>query len=544
MLIKKEKAMNTKIFLFAKRCGLLMLLSLAFQTCKDAFEDQTFTAYEELPIGMYLREHSDEYGRWVELMEHAGMYATLNLRTTYTFFVPTNAGVERYLQAHGYGAVTDIPREEAAYLVRYHLIHLAKVDLGQFQSGAINDRNATDDNLFVEFRDGGLDAVYLNGESRFLRFDIQATNGVIHVIEDVLEPLTATIADRLETGDFGIFREAVIATGYETMLRTVYTEEIGPGGFPIEVRYHYTLFAVSDATFAAAGIQSLAQLAERLGAGTGSYNSPENPLHQYISYHLLTQLRSYSELGQFPEGETVKNLNTLAGSQLISVTDRGGELLLNYDPERDSEIRFLEFDIPCKNGVVHEVDHWMPLFAPPPVVVVWEVTDYPDLAANVTQYRNPSLGAQYDRVFQQGELESFRWVSQPEDRAGVLTYRNNRAADGIWYSEVLNHDHLRIELGESGWIEMETPVIVQGTYRLTLVWPSPRQANPTGICAFALDGQMLRERHTISNTSSDRVLTETLGTVTFEETTSHTLRVISLDGRLITLDYIRFEPIQ
>ncbi|WP_257669689.1 fasciclin domain-containing protein [Parapedobacter tibetensis] len=525
-------------------CWLFLLPCLCLHACKDLYEDDIYTAFDELPIGMYLKENPDDYSQWVALMEHAGLYSTLNLRTTYTFFVPTNDGVNRYLQAQGYGAITDIPKDDAAYLVKYHLIHGVTVDLGQFQSGAINDLNETDDNLSVEFRGegGGLDAVYLNGEARFIRFDIQATNGIIHTIEDVLVPVTATIADRLEDARYSIFYEAMVAAGYETMLRTVYTQETDPQGNPIEVRYRYTAFAVANEVYQQHGIQSFAELIAALDAGVGPYNVPDNALHSYVSYHLLHQWQSFAELGVFPGGEQTKNINTLAENQLMSISDTAGELLINYDPDNNDGIRFNEANIPSKNGVIHEVNHWMPIFTPPQVVVVWELTDYPDLAANVTQYRNPSLGAQYNRTFQQGELTSYHWVSQPEDKFNVLTYRNNRAAEGIWYTDVLNYDHLRIELGESGWMEMESPVIVKGTYRLKVIWPSPRQASTTGICAFALDGQMLRPRHNISNTREDRVLEETLGTVTFTETEPHTLRVVSLDGRLITLDYIRFEP--
>lgn len=526
------------------RTGIFLLLTwcCSLQGCKDLYEDQVFTAYEELPIGMYLKARDTTYGQWVALLEHAGLYATMNLQTSYTAFIPTNAGVERYLQAQGYASVTDIPKEEAAYLAKYHTIHGVAIDLGQFQSGAINELNETDDKLSIEVRDGGLDSFYLNGTSRFLEFDIEVTNGVLHAIEDVLVPLTATLADQLEE-NYPIFYDAAVAAGYETMLNTVYTDETDPQGNPIQVRYRYTVFAVSDATYAADGVTGLDALIEKLGAGSGPYDDPANPLHQYVAYHLLDQWRSFVELGEFPEDAQEKNINTMAENQLVQVSDRLGELLVNFDASEETGLRFVAFDIPAKNGVIHEVDGWMPLFTPASTTVIWELTDYADLAANVEQYRNPDLGAQYNRTFEKDELTSFFWVSQPEDRTGVLTYRNNRAADGSWYAETLNHDHLRLLLGESGWIEMESPVIVKGTYNLKFVWPSPRQTSASGICSFALDGQMIKDRLTISNTSSDRALEESLGTVTFDETTSHTLRVVSLDGKLITMDYIRFEPV-
>ncbi len=94
---------------------------------------------------------------WVELMLHADMYNTLNLKSTYTVFAPTNEGVQHYLEANNWSSVTDIPKEDAAYLVKYHTINQVEISQSQFENGVINHRNATDDNLSIEFREGGCD---------------------------------------------------------------------------------------------------------------------------------------------------------------------------------------------------------------------------------------------------------------------------------------------------------------------------------------------------------------------------------------------------
>jgi uncharacterized surface protein with fasciclin (FAS1) repeats len=505
------------------------------------YEDETFIAYDELPISLYLKGQPD-FSQWVELLEHAEMFNTLNINSVYTAFVPTNEAMVRYLSKMGYSTVKDIPKEDAVYLVKYHTIHGLSVDLSQFQSGAIDKPNETKDNLTVDFRDGGLSAVYLNDEARILKFDIKATNGIIHTLEDVLIPLTATIIDRLKEDKYSIFYKAVEATGYVEMLNTINTSGVDAEGNPIEIQYRYTTFAVSNGSYANAGINSFEELLTKLNVGDSQFTSPDNPLYQYVSYHLLSQLRSYADLADFPAGTNTKNVPTLAENELISFTGVNGELVINYN-ENATSVRLVASNIPCKNGVIHEVDHWMPVFTPPSVSIIWELTDYPDLEANVSQFQNASLGSQYNKTFSDGELTSYRWMAQPETRTGVISYRNNRAADGIWYSKVLNHDHLRVELGEFGWIEMDSPVIIKGKYRITFVWPSPKQASNTGVCGFMIDGQEIRPRHTISNTKEDRTLEQVLGTVTFDETTSHTLRIISLDGKLITMDYIRFDPI-
>lgn len=523
---------------------LLAFVSLSVGSCKDAYEDDTFKAYDESPIAILLKSDPEKYSLWVEILEKADLYNTLNISTVYTHFAPVNEGVERYLAKLNIASVDEMTKEDANYLVRYHLIPGIKVDFGQFQSGAISDLNATADNLFVEFREGGLDAVYLNGESRFNRFDIAATNGVIHSIDDVLVPLTATILDRLEEERFSLFREAVTAVGLDGMLDRIYTETVDEFGNPVQQRFRYTLFAVSNSTFAKEGIASLADLSTKLAVSPGSDLTDENnPLYKYVAYHILMQQRSYIDLGKFPEGSTRMNLETLAKDELMNVSDGPTDLVVNADEVGENYIQFIEYNIIAKNGVVHEVDNWMPVFFPERVPIIWEFTDYPDVAANVTQYQNPSLGAQYNKTFTANELTSIVWSAVPEFRSDVLIYRNNRSNDGIFYSNVLNHDHFRVTLGESGWIQMNTPTIVRGKYRVTFVWPSTRNAANTGICSFILDNQELYSRLVISNTASDRRQTQVLGEVEFNETTSHTFRVLSLDGKLITMDYLQFDPI-
>jgi len=528
--------MKTKYTIF------LFLMALVV-SCKDAFEDQTFTAYEETPMATYLKNHPEQFGLWVEVLEKADLFNTLNLNTTYTLFAPINEGVEAYLKRMNLSTVAEMDAEDAAYLVRYHLIPGFRIDRGQFEAGAINNLTATDDNLFVEFRDGGLEAVYLNGEARFNAFNIETTNGLIHGIDDVLTPLTVTVADQLDAPRFSIFKEAVAATGYLERLGVVYTDDVDANGEPIQRRYKFTAFAVSDEMYANAGIESLADLAAKVGATGSDYTDPENELNRYVGYHLMDQQRSYADLGQFPEGAEQMNIATMATNALLKVSEGNDGLIINEDTDAGTFVPFVETNIACKNGVVHEVGDWMPLFVPEQVQVIWEFTDYADIEANVEQYRNPSLGAQYNKSFVPTDLTSITWLSYPSERPNAVVYRNNRDVDGAQYS-TLNHDHLRVELGESGWIQMESPTIVKGKYKVSLSWPSPRNASNTGICSFILDGMMLNPRVVLSNTSLEEIKTMELGEVDFPETTTHTLRILSLDGRLLPLDYLQFDPVE
>jgi hypothetical protein len=60
----------------------------------------------------------------------------------------------------------------------------------------------------------------------------------------------------------------------------------------------------------------------------------------------------------------------------------------------------------------------------------------------------------------------------------------------------------------------------------------------------SLDGVKLGNQITLSNTTTDELKSVVLSdSFEFSETTDHQLRIVSLDGKLLTLDYIKFEPV-
>lgn len=520
-----------------------LMLLIGLGACEDPYQDSTFTAYEDLPISLLLESQPERFSLWVELMQHGDMYNTLNLKDSYTVFVPSNEGMQQYLEENNWDKVSDMSPEDAAYLVKYHTIHSALISQSQFENGVINDRNATDDNLSIEFREGGLNAIYVNGLSRISELDVVATNGIVHVLEEVLVPVRATIWDKIQADRFSIFREAVQLTGQADLLHTITEEGLDSQGNPVQYRIRMTAFAVPNEVYAAHGINSLGDLVTVLGVEDEGYLESSNKLNQYISYHLLSQLRSFSDLGEFPEGETAKNINTLASNEVINISDQAGQLVLNFDRESEEGVGFMEPNVNCKNGVVHIMDSWMPLFTPEQVTVLWDLTDYADLQALCDQYQNSSLNSTYTRTINQEEVSCYRWKSTPEFRSNVVSYRNNRGADGIWYQDALNHDHLRLDLGPSGWIEMDTPVLIKGSYEVTMVYLSYTKSSNTGYLQCSMDGKRLGSQWPVSNSKYDRKLERRMtSSFTFEETKSHTLRIVAVDGELLTLDHIRFTP--
>jgi uncharacterized surface protein with fasciclin (FAS1) repeats len=522
---------------------LIFLLGLILFSCNDPYESNQYLAYDLQPAATYMKSQSG-FSLWVSIIERAGLYNTLNLSTSYTCFAPTNDAVTEYLEENNLSGVSDISEDDAATLVKYHTLPSVALTQSMFTSGVLSYPTATDDYLSLEFRDGGFNSIYVNGEALITELDITVTNGVIHAIDKVLVPITATIYEKLSADRYGIFKDAVEAVGFQDSLNTISKEIVDSEGNTETKKYKYTVFAVSDSVYQALGITSLDDLTTALGVTSTDYLASDNALNKYVMYHMLSQTKSYSDLSDFAEGETSMNLNTLASKELISLTNVSGTLLINYDDSTDTGIGFVESDINCKNGVVHEIDGWLPLFTPPAVTVLWDLTDYSDLASVCTSYQLSTLSSSdYTREITDGLISCYTWKSMPVSSTGVVYYQNSKKSNTVPYSANY-HDHLKVTLGIYGWIEMESPTIIKGTYSISITYISSVYTSNTGIMLCSLDGTQLGNQVVISNTTKEALKTTVLtSSFQFTETTSHVLRIISIDGKLLPLDCVTFEPV-
>lgn len=149
--------------------------------------------------------------------------------------------------------------------------------------------------------------------------DIECSNGIIHVIDSVLLPSSATIVETAgEAGNFNTLLAAAKAAGLAEALS-------GKGPF--------TVFAPTDAAFA------------KLPAGTvESLLKPENKgkLVAVLKYHVVPG-RIYSE-----DALAAKQAKTLQGSK-ISIAMVNGKAQVN-------NVGLVATDIDASNGVIHIID--------------------------------------------------------------------------------------------------------------------------------------------------------------------------------------------
>jgi uncharacterized surface protein with fasciclin (FAS1) repeats len=169
--------------------------------------------------------------------------------------------------------------------------------------------------------------VYLNENTQVIITDIEASNGVIHVIDSVLLPPSDETA--MEAMD--IVDTAVADGRFTTLVAAVQAAELvdtlkGEGPF--------TVFAPTDEAFAA------------LPAGTlDSLLLPENQqqLTDILLYHVVPGRVMASDVTGLSSASTVLG-------QDVTVTVQDGNVFLN------DNVQIIITDIETSNGVIHVLD--------------------------------------------------------------------------------------------------------------------------------------------------------------------------------------------
>lgn len=512
--------------------GLLLLGS-----CDDPFQDQVFRAYDEQPVGEWLAAQP-EYSTWVAMLEKTDLYNALNLGASqFTCFVADNAAVETYLRANtSYGTIDQMPVDEIDFLLRYHIIHGAKIASSNLMLKLSLPA------LTGDYLTGGIDLEtqrrYIdNGEEKepsyLVEKDIDLSNGVIHKLDKPLEPLTQSVWDIIAGNpSYSIFAGAVEACGLDAWLDNTYRTIA-----QTTIRENKTVLVVSDEVFRSRGIDTLEELKSYFGGGDPADKNSD--LYQFMIYHMMDKLNGYAELTTFPADYKSMTIYSCSRIKGISVLDTGGAI--EFNPQAGEErFRIIEGrrDIPAKNGYVHEIDNLGVLpQAMAPYVVVWEPTDKFEFQA-VPFYRSEkSAGSEVQRysLIENGlQVPGIRWESIPETKADVW-YHSEYVDSGRY----LYSDALYWNMGEIGWLEVDIPVLPAATYSFTI--EKSNDADYGGKCNVLWDDVAMGNDRNFVN--GDALGTWGNRTLTSEET--HTVRfTVGSTGGICGFDRIIFVPVE
>ena len=307
--------------LFVPVTILALALGTTFTSCNSDDDDDIMQSnIVELAVA------TDDLSSLVAAVQRAGLVDALSDESAnLTVFAPTNAAFATFLAANDFNSVDDVPVEVLQQVLLNHVlgteVKAADVTTGYVNTLATYDGTTSNIDMFIN-----TDGLVINGSSNIGATDIDASNGVVHLVDAVIGiPKVPTFA--IANPDFSILVQALtrsdLSTNYATFL-----EGDGP----------FTVFApTNDAFVAALGELMLPDLA----------SIPAETLEAVLTYHVVAGANVLA--GSLTEGQVV----TTAQTGTFSVSLSGGAKITDG---AGRETNIISTDIQGSNGVVHGID--------------------------------------------------------------------------------------------------------------------------------------------------------------------------------------------
>jgi uncharacterized surface protein with fasciclin (FAS1) repeats len=456
---------------------------------------------EEMVISQYVESNTD-YSEFNEILEVTGLKSCLSVRGPFTLFLPSNVQMEEYYALKCVKSYTDFDADFLKKLVLNHII-TKQFETDLIGLGAIDEQNANGDYIVSEFN--GSDII-LNKNSKIIKRDIFTANGVVHLIGKVLDPVTKSVFELLESNtSFSVFTEGLKRTHIADTLKTIY--------FPYgnkTARTRFTILAIADTTFNRFGIYSVEDLIARFTNETDNISCIDNGFYRFMEYHCLAETYFLNQL-------TTKLYPILSFDNNILITVDNDYKINPKDDKTYTKFVIEHCNFQGKNGVVHAINDLMPAVLPRPTKIVWEVTDQIDLKQGEYYLKH------YQRFFDgQNTFANIKWSGDY-----LLYYYKPETCC------ILNLNGDCLSMNGWWWIEVTTPKIMKGKYEVTgNIWG--------GVSDFDvyIDG----ENTAVINNKTDP--STSWGKVEWTKTDSHKVKLVAKSAGLLFWDAIDFTPVQ
>jgi len=266
----------------------LLLFSLLFTFCTEKAQLWKLKSSEQV-ASQYIANNPDQYSEFNKLIGLTGLEPLLSIRGPFTIMLPTNTAMLDYYKLKNVSSLTDFDAKTLQDLIRNHII-TNEIATGDIGLGALRDTNAIGDYLVTEFQ--GSDII-LNKTSKIIKRDIVTANGLIQVIDRVIDPLTKDVYSTVAADpSFKIFSDGLSLTGIKDTLMLI-SFKYGT----TTARTRFTVLAVADTTYQRYNINSVDDLIAWTGANkTDNLKIINNPFYRYMEYHCLNGSYFLSDL--------------------------------------------------------------------------------------------------------------------------------------------------------------------------------------------------------------------------------------------------------
>ena len=306
--------------LFVPVTILALALGTTFTSCNE--DDDDIVAQSNI---VELAVATDDLSSLVAAVQRAGLVDALSdENSSLTVFAPTNAAFATFLADNNFNSVDDVPVDVLQQVLLNHVlgteVKAADVTTGYVNTLATYGTTGNYIDMFIN-----TDGLQINGSSNIGTTDIDASNGVVHLVDAVIGiPKVPTFA--AANPDFSILDQALTRSD----LSTNYVDFLSGDG-------PFTVFAPTNAAFEDLLTELNAASLADIDAAT---------LEAVLTYHVAN---GNTVAGDLTEGQMVM---TAAGSS-FTVSLAGGAKITDG---AGRETNIIATDIQGSNGVVHAID--------------------------------------------------------------------------------------------------------------------------------------------------------------------------------------------
>ena len=341
---------------------ILMLLAVcsvvSMQSCKEDIDDSALYTFTGETMIDHLENHPDTFSCYLTLLKRvhpsnksvSTMYELLSARGNYTCFAPNNEAITHYVDSlYQIGEETTNDLTQISDSLAQAIVFNTIIENGNnsaFESTSFQDpmptNNMNDRPIRVTYSadENGNTQIFINIHAKVIEKDVEVENGYIHVIDNVISPSNATVADLISSTDnTQIFGDLLKTTGWDMKMTnyrdysydekdeagTTYFGSSGSweGKYPEHRYLKYTVFVETDSVLEANGITDVESLKQYLkehayyDSNTSwgdDYENEDNAVNQFVAYHCVAIGLSWSNMVMWSNEYGYSNANLNDGS--------------------------------------------------------------------------------------------------------------------------------------------------------------------------------------------------------------------------------------
>ncbi|MFY0481038.1 fasciclin domain-containing protein [Flavobacterium sp. PLA-1-15] len=318
--------------LFRFRSLALFVLTAFFLTSCSNDDDGTVVVPQQSIVDITVS--NPDFSILVQALTKANLVTTLDGDGPFTVFAPTNSAFTAFLSANGFASLDAVPADVLKQVLLNHVVsgENLSTDLSTGYVTTLGKGSASTSNnlsMFVNTTNGVvLNGGTTNGGATVTTADIEASNGVIHVVNGVIG-LPTIVNHAIANPSFEILVQALTRNDQPDFAGILSGTASSP----------FTVFAPTDEAF----VDLLAELELSSLA-----NVPQAVLENTLKYHVVAGANILS--------------SSLTNNQSVT-TFQGGtftvELPSSGPQIRDANNRvslIIATDVQASNGVIHALD--------------------------------------------------------------------------------------------------------------------------------------------------------------------------------------------